>query len=78
MLEAPKIGIVKFEFPVYVIFVCAVVKEEGYQQKPEASNTEISKRNPKLLTVRYERSHLAEFSHQQLSQPTVTDINKIS
>ena len=45
--------------------------------KPEASNIEISKRNPKLLTVRYERSHLAEFSHQQLSQPTVADINKI-
>ena len=51
--------------------------EGGVSAKPEASNTEISKRNPKLLTERYERSHLAEFSHQQLSQPTVTDINKI-
>ena len=56
-------------------YFCAV--EGGISAKPEASNTEISKRNPKLLTVRYERSHLAEFSHQQLSQPTVTDINKI-
>ena len=72
----------KIEFPLLFLFLfCPKINIIEIQRSVSEKSSDWALKNWKiwklLTTPRYERSHLAEFSHQQLSQPTVTDVNKI-
>ena len=77
-LKNPEIGAIfnKIEFP-----NCPKINIIEIQRSVSEKSSDWALKNRKiwklLTTPSYERSHLAEFSHQQLSQPTVTDVNKI-